>query len=162
MKKIIFLLVILCLFGCSYSVYTSGFPHLKTIKIESFDNETTQYQFEENVLRQLMDKFQDDGRLKLANLNPNSMLSGNILDYSHKIREYGVSNVDEYQVRILFKVTLMDLINNEIIWQNNSLSLSENYSQTDENSGFNSEEEAQNEIISKLFLKIINESLEQW
>ncbi len=148
--------------GCSYSVYTSSYPHLDTIKIALFQNETTEYQLADKVLEELSLKFKNDGRLELADLNPDCLLEGSILDYSNKIKEYGDETIENYEVRILFKIVFSDLKKNEIIWQNNSLVLAESYSMIDENSEYNSEEEAQNKIISDLFNEIISKSLEEW
>jgi len=161
MKYIIFLLSII-LISCSYSVYQSGYPHLKTISIKPFLNKTTIYELEENLFNNLSDYFIKDGRLKVVTISPDCTLEGEIVDYQNKIYKYSDSGVDEYQVSILFRISFIDLIKNNVIYNNDSLILKETYSQDDLNSDFSTEEEAQEEIFSDLFDFIIKKSLEEW
>ena len=162
MKQIIILILVLFLGACSYSVHSTGSPHLKTIVILPFTNNTTEYNLEEDLLNELSNLFINDGRLKIVGISPDCQLEGEILDYTDKIYTYDSSTIDAYQVKILFKIIFTDLKKNNIIWQNNSLILSETYSETDESSEFSSEAEAQNEIMKDLYDTIIKNSLEEW
>ena len=155
-------MVLTIIVSCSYSVYTNSYPHLDSISILSFENKTTKYEFEETLSNKLTELFEDDGRLKIATISSDCLLSGQITDYSKKILTYSGSTVDEYTVKILFKVNFNDLTNNKTIWNNDSLVLSETFSATNENIEFKTEEEAQEEIINKLFDTIMKSSLEQW
>lgn len=162
MKKSLFLLFIAVLCSCTYSVYSTGYPHLKSIIIIPFENKTTQYNLEENIHNSLSSNFESDGRLKIVGISPDCQLEGEILDYSNKILSYAGSNVEEYEVRILFKVSFTDLKKNNIILKNDALQLSETYSSSEEISEFKTEEETQEKIINDLFDYIIKESLEEW
>ena len=162
MKKLIFIVFVIILCSCTYSVYTTGYPHLKSITIIPFENKTTQYNLEENIHISLSNNFENDGRLKIVGISPDCQLEGEILDYSNKIRSYAGSNVEEYEVRILCKISFTDLKKNSIILKNDALQLSETYSSSEEISEFKTEEEAQEKIISDLFDYIIKESLEEW
>ncbi len=148
--------------ACSYSVYSSGLPHLKTIAVNSFDNYSTEYELEEKIYISLSEKFSNDGRLNLVTISPDCILEGEILDYSNEILGYAGSNVDEYKVQILFNIEFTDLIKNKIIWQNRSLLLSETYSATDHNINYKTEAAAVNKILDDLFDMIIRNSLEEW
>lgn len=170
MKKICYFMMVIVV-GCSYSVYTSGFSHLKSINVFVFENITTEYELEEMLDGILVDKFQNEARLKLINVDADCKIEGRILDYSKRILEYGEGNVDEYEVRILLDVTFTDLLNNEMIWQKKSLILSEKYSNSDVNEDESgdameliakTEIEAQNRIFKALFEQIIKNSLEEW
>ena len=161
--KISYILGILLVLGaCSYSVYTSGFPHLKTISIRTFLNNTVEYDLEEEIQIELTNYFEKDGRLKIVTLSPDCQLEGEILDYSNKIFTYDAAGVEEYEVKILFKAIFIDLKKNEIIWKNDALVLSETYSSSEETSEFSTEEEAQKEIYKDLFETIMKNSLEEW
>ena len=162
MKKEIILLFILIISSCSYSVYTNSYPYLKTINIRTFSNKTIKYELEENLLSSLTEMFEKDGRLKIVDQNPDCRLEGAILDYSNKIFTYGNNSVDEYEVKILFKVIFTDLKKNKMLYQNDSLVLSETYSESDELSEFKTEEEAQKKIYQDLFEAIMKETLEEW
>jgi hypothetical protein len=163
MHKIIILLIIsMVLAGCSYSVYSTGYPHLKTITIQQFQNSTTEYQLESELFQELSDRFEQDGRLSIVGISPDCQIEGGILDYSDKIYSYNTEGIEEYQVRILFKIIFTDLVKNEVIYQNDSLVLSAEYSSADPEAEFTSEEEARYEIYKDLFDLILKETLEQW
>jgi len=162
MKQMIILIFVIFIGACSYSVHSNSYPHLKTIVILPFTNNTTEYNLEEDLLNELSNLFINDGRLKIVGISPDCQLEGEILDYTDKIYTYDSSTIDAYQVKILFKIIFTDLKKNSIIWQNNSLILSETYSETDESSEFSSEAEAQNEIMKDLYDTIIKNSLEEW
>ena len=162
MKFKIIMLTVLLIAGCSYSVYTTGYPHLKTIQILPVENQTSNYDLRDMVFNSLVENYESDGRLKLVGLSPDCQLECSILDYSNKIVAYSGSSIDEYEVRVLFEVTFTDLKKNQVIWQNSSLIQSERYSLSDENSLFKSEEDAQEEITNKLFDAIMKNTLEEW
>jgi hypothetical protein len=150
------------LLGCSYSVYTTGYPHLKTIQILPVENLTDNYEMRDLVFNSLIEKYESDGRLKFVGMSPDCQMECSILDYSNKIVSYSGSTVDEYEVRVLFDLLFTDLKENKIIWENASLVVSERYSLADENSQFGTELEAQEEIVVKLFELIMKNTLEEW
>ena len=161
MKKIIPTIILTLLFGCTYSVYSSGMPHLKTISIKDFENLTEEYQLDTNLTDALSEDFIQDGRLRIVDIAPDCILQGKILDYSNKLATYGSDGVDEYEVRIMYSLTFTDLVKNEVIWKINNLVFSQLYS-NDENSDIKTEDEAIEKIEQDLFDRIMRESLEDW
>lgn len=162
MIKRLLVSMLLLFTACTYSVYSSGYPHLKTINVLQFKNNTIEYVIEEELFQSLTDQFDKDGRLKLVDLAPDCQLQGEILDYNNKIYGYTKSDVEEYEVKILFQIDFVDLTNNEIIMHNESLLIREFYSADALNSDFQTEEEARLEIYTELFENIIKNSLEKW
>ncbi|MDP8201955.1 MAG: LPS assembly lipoprotein LptE [Candidatus Tenebribacter burtonii] len=162
MKFEIILVITLLIIGCSYSVYTTGYPYLKTVLILPVENQTSNYDLLDLAFNSLIDSYEMDGRLKLVGLSPDCQLECSIHDYSNKIFSYSGSSIDEYEVRILFDITFTDLLKNTVLWQNSSLVISERYSISDENSQFKSEVESQEEIFVKLFEIIMKNTLEEW
>ena len=162
MKYLFIMIIIMLITGCSYSVYTTGYPHLKTIQVLPVENYTSNYDLRDIVVNSFIDNFESDGRLKLVGLSPDCQLECNILDYSNKIVSYSGSSIDEYEVRVLFNVVFTDLKENQIIWENQSLMQSERYSLSDVNSVYKSELDAQEEISNKLFDTIMRNTLEEW
>lgn len=148
--------------SCSYSVYSNSLPHLKTISIQSFENKTDQYELEEELQSELIAKFNEDGRLRTVTLNPDCVLEGTIMDYSRKIDTYDEAGIEEYQVKVLFRLKFSDLVRDEIIWEKDSLIISEVYSDNEETSEYQTEEEAQEAIYEKLFNDIMKNTLEEW
>ena len=148
--------------ACSYSVYTTGYPHLKTIAVIPFLNKTTEYQIEDELFVELSESFEQDGRLSIVTISPDCQLEGDILDYSNKIHSYNTEGIEEYQVKILFRVIFTDLKKNEILYQNDALVFKSEYSSDNENSEYISEDEARYKIYEDLFEMILRETLEEW
>jgi|WetSurMetagenome_2_1015567.scaffolds.fasta_scaffold355499_2 hypothetical protein len=165
-KKIIVLFGIFSILaGCSYSVHSTAYPNLKKILIQPFENKTAEYYLGDDLLTSLNNKFRDDGRLRPVTVAPDCQLEGTILDFSENAFSYDQSNnVQEFQVKILFSVTLTDLQKNEVIYENKSLLLSENYAPKpgEGTSSFKTKKEAEAQIFYDLFQDILKNSLESW
>lgn len=152
------------LFSCSYSVYSNAYPHLKKIAVRAFENKSTDYALGDLLLNQLSTEFQNDGRLKLVTQQPDCTLEGSIISFEENVYSYDTSNnVQDYQLKLVCSVTLTDLINNQVVYENKSLSLTEPYAVSAESSAKSkSKEEATDELISRLYKTIIQNSLETW
>ncbi|MBN1327319.1 MAG: hypothetical protein JW996_05155 [Candidatus Cloacimonetes bacterium] len=148
--------------SCSYSVYPSGYPHLKTISIATFENNSVIYNLDEDLFIYLSSAFIQDGRLKIVSISPDCLLEGKIIDYSNDIYKFSNIDVEEYEVKILFSVSFTDLTRNSLILSRENFVLSETYSTSAIESEFKSEEEARQEIFRNLFDLVIKESLEAW
>ncbi|HPK41005.1 MAG TPA: LptE family protein [Candidatus Cloacimonadota bacterium] len=164
-KRIYYLfLLLLFLSGCSYSVYTSEYPHLKTILVQPFENKTVEYTLGQDAQNSLVNAFMKDGRLKINTQNPDAELRGEILDFRKRIFSYdNAGSVEEYQIQILFSVTFYDLKLNNEIYANKNLLLTRTYNPSSDNINVEkTEEEAINKILSNLFDDIIKNTLENW
>lgn len=161
---IYFCLLISCLAvsSCSYSVYSNSLPHLKTIAVQRFENKSDQYELEEDLQTEMISRYNEDGRLRTVTLNPDCVIEGTILDYSRKIDTYDEAGIEEFQVKILFKIKFTDMVRDEIIWEKESLVISEVYSENEEESEYATEEEAIDSIYEKLFNEIMKNTLERW
>jgi hypothetical protein len=163
-KFIVFMLVMLILGGCSYSVYSNAYPHLKRMQLMAFDNKSSEFTLGDIVINNLSNSFREDGRLRLVTRQPDCQLEGSILSFSEKIYSYDTANnVQDYMVAITFSVTFTDLTKNTALYENKSLTVSEMYAVSDEStSRFKTKDEAINEICSKLFKNIMQNTLETW
>lgn len=163
-KYILFTLIIFIVMGCSYSVYSNAYPHLKRIQLLAFDNKSSEYSLGDIVYNSLSTSYQDDGRLRLVTQQPDCQLEGSILSYSEKIYSYdAANNVQDYNIVISFSITFTDLISNQVIYENKNLSLSEIFAVSGEStSRFKTKEEAIYEIFDKLFKNIMQNTLESW
>lgn len=150
------------IFSCSYSVYSTGYPHLKTVSVQQFENRSAEFVIEENLQQMLVDNFQTDGRLKIVTQSPDCQLEGSILDYSNKIKNISNTGVDEYEVKILFSINFSDLVQNKVILKKESIVLTESYSSSLEITEFTTEDEAREEIFQNLFDDVIINSLDNW
>jgi len=150
--------------GCSYSVYSNAYPHLKKIAVRAFENRSPDFELGDQVLNGLTQKFQSDGRLKLVTQQPDCALEGVILNFEENINSFDSgNNIQDYLLRLTCSVSFTDLINNNVIYENTSLSLSEPYAVSPASTAKSkSKEEATAEIIDQLFQTIVRNSLETW
>jgi len=163
-KIILFLQIIFLLSGCSYSVYSNAYPHLKRIQLLAFDNRSSEFSLGDIVYNNLSALFREDGRLRLVTQQPDCQLEGSILSFSEKIYSYdAANNIQDYTIVISFSLVFTDLINNKVLYENKNLSVSEIYAVSDEStSRFKTKEEALDEICDKLFRTLMQETLESW
>ena len=157
-----FILCLLTVNSCSYSVYSNSLPHLKTIAIEQFENKSEEFELEEDLWNYLNSEYNSDGRLRVVSLSADCALEGVIMDYSRKIDTYDESGIEEYNVKLLFRLSFKDLTTGEMIWEKDSLILSEVYSEADEMAEYRSEEAAREAVYEKLFDEVMKNTLEQW
>lgn len=165
-KFILFLLIIFLLMGCSYSVYTNAYPHLKRVQLMAFDNKSTEFALGDIVYNRLSRDFRDDGRLRLVTQQPDCQVEGSIVSYSEKIYAYDTANnIQDYIVTITFRLSFTDLTNNNVIYDNEKrdIVIEEKYGNSDEStSRFKTKDEAITEICDKCFKLIMQNTLETW
>ncbi len=161
------MVVVVIITSCSYSVYQTAYPYLKSIRIETFENRTVEYTIEQELLDQLTKSFQSDGQLNIVEISPHCQLEGVILDYQNDVYSYDASgNVKEYMVKILFSVKLTDFVKNQVLWENEALLLKEPYL-TQENSTSSgsealTEEGARVEIYKDLYDAVLENTFQAW
>lgn len=164
-KRIIYTLCLMVvLSGCAYSVYSNAYPHLKKIRVTPFENKSSDFAIGDFVLNRLTTEFRDDGRLKLVTQAPDCTLEGTIQSFTEKIYSYDAANqVQDYQLSLTVSVVFTDLISNQAVYENKSLTVAELYAVGTESSArFKTKDEAQNELIKTLFKTVIQNSLEAW
>jgi hypothetical protein len=166
MKDIIITTILICslLSGCSYSLFVNSFPHLKTVNVTPFENMTSEYTLAQDFTNYLVNRFQNDGRLKISTLSPDATIDGSVMDYRHEILSYDMAgNVSEYRVQILFSIIMSDLVFSQHMYENKTLLVSEVYSPSSQNpEQFTTEAEAVEKIFEKVFDTIIKATLESW
>ncbi|MBC8313624.1 MAG: LptE family protein [Candidatus Cloacimonetes bacterium] len=165
--KLLLFSIVLIIFGCSYSFYSRSNPHLKTVMISEFENESEQYELPQKVETYLIEKIESDNQLKMMAGEADMKISGIILSYDKQVLAYDKSeNPLEWQTTIRFSVEVKDLVKSKTIWTNKNLSLSAVYreDETDEESDLenSSEEDAWKSIIFDLGEIILANSVEQW
>jgi hypothetical protein len=165
---ILFIAVALALSACAYSLFINTYPHLKTIRIATFVNRSTQYGVEQDLDESLNADFQKGNLLKIVQNDPDCLLEGEILDYSNKIYSYDANNqVKEYEVKILFKVKLTDLVKNVVIYQEDQLIMSKTYHNPNAGTESDStqpqkEEDARAEIYKDLYDRLVKNTFQAW
>ncbi len=130
----------------------------------AFENRSTENELGDTALESMTRLFRNDGRLRLVTQDADCQIEGVINSWSEDVYSFdSANNVQDYQIRITFSVSFVDLVNNETIYENKNLSLSETYAVSTESTSKNkSKEDAIDEIFNSLFRAIIQNSLESW
>ena len=164
MYKYIILAVLCLLTACSYSVFLNTYPHLKNVQISPFENETSEYTIAQDFQEHLVNKFQNDGRLRISTIDPDSRVEGSVLDYKNEVYGYNYeNNVTEYRVTILFSVIMTDLREEKTMYENKSMMISEVYMPNSDNpEHLKTENEAIEKVFDKVFDTLIRSTLEAW
>lgn len=164
-KKFIYsVLLLLSLSGCFYSVYSNAYPHLKKIRVLAFENRSSEFALGDQLLNGLNREIRNDGRLKLVTVDPDCSLEGYITSFTEKVYGFDAANqIQDYQVQLTVSVTFTDMINNQVLYENKSLTVNELYAVAPGGTAkFKSKGEATDELISKLYQTILQNSLEKW
>lgn len=178
LKFTIVLLAILGISGCGYTTGSLLPTHIKTIYIKPFRNRielteeltSAEYRFrtyranlETDITKEVIDKFINDGNLKVVRENEaDVIISGELVDYLREPVRYGADNeiVEEYRISIVCFVRFEDLHEDKIIWEesriigDSSQSLSGTFA--------TSESSAVSRAVSDLARRIVNRTIEGW
>jgi hypothetical protein len=126
-------LLLLCALGaqgCMYSFRQGAFPdHIHTIAVLPFDNQTARLELTQELHDALLRDVPRALGLRQAGEDvANAVLRGRITNYTVTTPAYRPSpagdraEVLQRQVTVLVAVELVDMVNNEIIWESRSLS----------------------------------------
>ena len=114
---------LLLLAGCNYGLTGGGFPeHIRTIHIESFENETPQFELTQQLFTELVDDVPSALGVRVGSrANADALLTGTIVGYDDVAQNYSTSGtgiqVLTHQVRISASVRLLDVRENVILWE---------------------------------------------
>lgn len=170
-KYFLIALIILSILGCGhYSFYTRSNPHLNSVMITEFNNESEEYDLPELVTQYLTDAFIEDNRLDVLGADADLDIRGTVRSYTHVVNAYDMQeNPSEWKVTIMFQIEAKDMVQDKVIWKNNGLSLSVLYgtgtqTEDEDEQGIElfTEEEAQESIITELSDVILSNTIEQW
>lgn len=113
------------LFGCNYGLRGGGFPeHIHTIYVESFENETPQFEIGQELFRRLLDKVPSSLGIRQGSRdNADAILSGTIVGYDDVAQNYtagrngSTATVLAHEVRISVNARILDTKNNVVLWE---------------------------------------------
>jgi len=171
MKKIIIYTIAISLtlafVGCGYKISGSGkyLPdNIKTIAIPDFENKTTKAEAEQFVTFAIRDEFIKRSSMKLVDqtYEADAVLEGKIIKFTVKPLSYSyLGSTNQYTVRIILNIKLINLKDNTIIYSNKNISFTEDYEI--ESGDFFSQESIAIRKISEEFAKgIVSALLENY
>ncbi|MGC9337436.1 MAG: LPS assembly lipoprotein LptE [Candidatus Cloacimonadia bacterium] len=162
--------VMLLLASCShYSFYQRSNPHLQTVMIPEFKNNSERYELSEVVTDNLTRYFIEDRRLKVKPSDADMEVIGTIISYDESVYSYTMSEEPlEWQITIQFSIEVIDRVKDKNLWKADNLVLTALYADpnapadTSSETTNLSEEEAWEEVSYALADMILANSLEQW
>ncbi|MFQ5452682.1 MAG: LptE family protein [Candidatus Zixiibacteriota bacterium] len=155
----IFIILVFIIDGCGvYTFNPKGKSSIKTIAVERFENQTSEYGLEDQMTDQVIDALIADGSLKIAAPeNTDAVLSGQLTNYERKPYEYDENDlVQSYSVYMYFDITLKNPVNDSTIWKEkmNQIGIYDINTET--------EIDGQQRAIALLIEAIINKTTKSW
>jgi len=121
---------LLVLAACNYSFRAGSFPppHIRTIAIEPFDNQTTRFELSAELYDQLLRNLPGALGIRTAGLDvADAIVRGSITRYDVAAPNYRAGadgrapEVLQRQVSISISVEIVDLVEDVILWESNGV-----------------------------------------
>lgn len=152
--------------GCNYGFTGGGFPsHIRTVHIETFDNETSHFELQQQILTALLERLPGSlGARPAARDNADAIVRGRIIRYDDQAQNYragdagGDARILERQVQVTLEISIIDVTRDPpvILWKSQGLVGRGQYtdSQTDQ--------VGRQQAIEHLLQQIIDGAQSQW
>lgn len=159
-------LALLLLSGCIYSFQAgAGFPgYVETVAIVPFDNETNRFELTDEIFQALLRDFPRSQGLQPAGEDvADAVVRGTITRYDLSTPSYRpgaageVPQVLQRQVTLVVEVQVVNLVDNEILWESRSISVQGQYLEESE-----TEEVGKALAIELLVQRIIDGAQSNW
>ncbi|MGH7477359.1 MAG: LPS assembly lipoprotein LptE [Longimicrobiales bacterium] len=126
------LLPLVLLGGCIYGLSGGGFPpHIRTLYIESFENDTPQFALETELFEVLRTELPRRLGIQVAGRQTaDAMLTGRIVRYEDRAQNYRTDQsgqtqselqVLQHQVQVVVAVQIVDVRNNVVLWESSGV-----------------------------------------
>ena len=167
MKRVIFLFWVCSLFlQCGYHLRGTGSslpPHIKVLNVPMFANRTTRFELDLKLTQGVIDEMVARGKVEITDKteNADAILIGEILRFHAMPIGFGEdATADRYNISIVAKVVLRDIVQKKVIFSNPSFVYQGEYA-VPEGTDFESvETEAINEMAVKFARSLVVAILE--
>lgn len=152
--------------GCAYSFRAGSFPppHIRTMAIEPFENETDRFDIAGEIFDELLRNLPSALGIRTAGVEvADSVVRGVVRNYDVVAPNYRAgqpgepAQVLQRQVNIAVEVRIVDLVENVILWEDSSLRAEGQFLEASE-----SEEVGRAEAIELLVQKIVDGAQSNW
>lgn len=113
---------------CGYSFRSPVPPHLDTVYVPTFENETREFQLTQQLTERVIDEFLNESRLRLVGDEEDAdlLVVGTVKAYEEEALSYDPrqgANPDVFSRRVLLTldIRLEDQVRDETLWENASL-----------------------------------------
>ncbi len=161
-RKIFAALAVMPLIGCGYYSFSgSTLPHLKTVAVPIFENETAEFGIKEEITDVIIARFTDDNTLKIADSRTaDSIVSGKVIRVEDRAGAYTRDEkVEEIQVYVTVQVAFEDLKKRKVVWEGTIREVG-TYIPGDAEKG--TREAAISEAIEKIAEEVLNRTVTGW
>jgi len=136
-------------------------PHLKTVAVPIFENETAEFGIKEEITDVIIARFTDDNTLKIADTrSADSIISGKIVQVEDRAGAYTRDErVEEIQVYVAVQVKFEDLKKRKTVWEGTIREVG-TYVPGDAEKG--TREAAISEAIGKIADEVLNRTVTGW
>jgi len=152
--------------GCNYSFSAGSFPppHVKTIAVSPFDNETARFELSGEVYDELLRELPRALGIRTAGEDvADAVVRGTITRYDVVAPSYRANQpgqpptVLERQVNISASIQIVDLVDNVILWEDRNVIAQGQYADATE-----TEDVGRAEAIKMLIQKIVDGAQSNW
>lgn len=150
-----------CLYGFSGG---GGFPsHIRTVFIAPLENRTDQFEIDQQLSRLLTERLPRALGVRLAGEQvADAVVRGRIMGYSDAAQNYvpgqpGSVEVFQHQVQITVAIEVVDVRNNEILWESQGLTGRGEYRPDTQ-----SDQVARQKAVESLVQQILDGAQSQW
>lgn len=154
----------LCLPSCGYYSFSgSTLPHLKTVAVPLFEDDTAEFGVKEELTNSIIDAFTQDNTLKIADQRvADSIITGKIVGVRDGAGAYDrAESVQEIRINISVNVKFEDLKKRQVVWEDRITQVG-TYSPNGGDDEQTTREEAISEAIEKITTEILNRSVSGW
>ncbi len=121
--KIAAVLSILFLLSCAYSFKGSLPDNIKTVQVEQFRSNVTEYGLEQEITSLVTESIVRDGRLSIDNESPDARISGSVTHFARTAVTYtGGEEVEQYKLELRVSVSMDNTADNEYIIRDETVS----------------------------------------
>jgi outer membrane lipopolysaccharide assembly protein LptE/RlpB len=123
-KYLILFLAIASLFGCGYHLRGTGSslpPHIKKIQVPMFKNNTPRFELDVRLTQSVIDELVARGKVEITDdaESADAVLIGEISSFRvHPIAFSGTDTADRYNITIVARITVTDLVEGGVFFSN--------------------------------------------
>jgi outer membrane lipopolysaccharide assembly protein LptE/RlpB len=162
MREKVCLLLALCLIlgACGYSLRGTGSslpPHIKKIVIPMFANMTTRFELDVKLTEKVREEFVARGRVELTGDedSADAILVGEITAFTATpIAFSGETVADRYNITIVTKIVLRDLVNRKVVFSNPNFLYQQEY-EVPEGTDFETVQTEAIEMVAERFARSV-------
>jgi hypothetical protein len=154
-------IVFVSLFACGiYSFKGSLAPHLKTVAIPLFDNRTAEFGVTEEMTDTMIEKFTQDGSLKLMDqTSADVLLEGTISRISDRAGAFDANErVQDLNIYVTVQIKCTDLVKRQIMWEERMTQ----FGSYDPAEGPDARLDGISEAIEKISKEVLNKTVSGW